>query len=72
MIVTELNGGLGNQLFQYAFGCWLSLRLDDPQLSVDCRGLPQPVYTGRQSHPRVAAQGQAHHQPNGRPGVACT
>lgn len=38
MIITRLSGGLGNQLFQYAYGRALSLRSNNP-LKLDIEGL---------------------------------
>ncbi|MCX6712112.1 MAG: hypothetical protein NT041_00280 [Candidatus Vogelbacteria bacterium] len=41
MIIINLKGGLGNQMFEYACGRALSLRQHDPKLKIDIEGLEQ-------------------------------
>jgi hypothetical protein len=46
MIIVNLKGGLGNQMFQYACGRALSLRTDDPEFKLNTAGLDKANKVG--------------------------
>lgn len=46
MIIVNLKGGLGNQMFQYACGRALSLRTQDQEFKIDVNGLERAIKVG--------------------------
>lgn len=56
MIITELNGGIGNQMFQYAIGRAISIQKDIP-LKLDIRKTAaDPLRTYRLNHLNICSQ----------------
>lgn len=79
MIVVELVGGLGNQLFQYAFGQALAKKLNE-EVAYDTRsllrrgkgaaGIPRDLHLQEVSlSPRVAGREELKYWPQSRPGL---
>lgn len=55
MIIVNLKGGLGNQMFQYACGRALSLRSHDPEFKLDISGLERANEVGDTYRPYALA-----------------